>query len=127
MLERQVQHDMLCILGDARPEGRAAVTVRADCARLLPLHDSTLREGKRLLKEKSGAAAMVRFEKALMLSKANGDKLAQRRAYRGLAAAERLQGQSKAAIKHLLVVLKLSNGEPRRVTQRPLALRNTSR
>mmetsp|Transcript_23626 Transcript_23626/g.61377 ORF Transcript_23626/g.61377 Transcript_23626/m.61377 type:complete len:374 (-) Transcript_23626:339-1460(-) len=69
----------------------------------------TLREGKRLLKEKSGAAAMVRFEKALMLSKANGDKLAQRRAYRGLAAAERLQGQSKAAIKHLLVVLKLSN------------------
>lgn len=68
----------------------------------------TLKEGKRFLKEKNGPAAMVRFEKALMLSRASGQKLAQRRAYRGLAAAERLQGQSKAAIKHLLVVLELS-------------------
>jgi tetratricopeptide (TPR) repeat protein len=67
-----------------------------------------LKEGKRFLKEKNGPAAMVRFEKALMLSRASGQKLAQRRAYRGLAAAERLQGQSKAAIKHLLVVLELS-------------------
>lgn len=31
--------------------------------------------GKRLLKEKNGAAAMVRFEKALMLSKALADKV----------------------------------------------------
>lgn len=34
-----------------------------------------LRAGKRLLKEKNGSAAMVRFEKALMLSKALGDKV----------------------------------------------------
>jgi len=33
-----------------------------------------LRMGKRMLKESSGAAAMVRFEKALMLSKALHDK-----------------------------------------------------
>ena len=39
-----------------------------------PGRDS-LRAGKRLLKEKSGAAAMVRFEKALMLSKALEDKV----------------------------------------------------
>jgi hypothetical protein len=35
----------------------------------------SLRAGKRLLKEKNGAAAMVRFEKALMLSKALEDKV----------------------------------------------------
>jgi len=67
-----------------------------------------LKEGKRFLKEKSGAAAMVRFEKALMLSRATGDKIAQRRAFRGLAAAERLQGQYRAAIKHLFDVLAIS-------------------
>ena len=34
-----------------------------------------LKSGKRLLKEKNGAAAMVRFEKALMLCKQLGDKV----------------------------------------------------
>jgi hypothetical protein len=34
-----------------------------------------LRAGKRFLKEANGSAAMVRFEKALMLSKAIGDKV----------------------------------------------------
>ena len=34
-----------------------------------------LRAGKRLLKEKNGAASMVRFEKALMLSKALSDRV----------------------------------------------------
>ena len=52
---------------------------------------SALREGKRLLKEKHGASAMVRFEKALMLSKSLGEKIYERRATRGLAAAARLQ------------------------------------
>ncbi|KIZ06832.1 hypothetical protein MNEG_1119 [Monoraphidium neglectum] len=68
----------------------------------------SLRAGKRLLKEKNGAAAMVRFEKALMLSKALEDKVQERRAMRGLAASARLQGQYKAAIKHLERVLEIS-------------------
>jgi len=34
-----------------------------------------LRAGKRLLKEKNGPASMVRFEKAMMLSKALSDKV----------------------------------------------------
>ena len=38
----------------------------------------SLRAGKRLLKEMNGAAAMVRFEKALMLSKQLQDKVAAR-------------------------------------------------
>ena len=50
-----------------------------------------LREGKRLLKEQHGSSAMVRFEKALMLSKSLGEKIYERRATRGLAAASRLQ------------------------------------
>lgn len=50
-----------------------------------------LRDGKRLLKEKQGASAMVRFEKALMLAKSTGEKIYERRATRGLAAAARLQ------------------------------------
>lgn len=67
-----------------------------------------LRQGKRLLKEKNGAGAMVRFEKALMLSKALGDKVQERRAMRGLAASARLQGQYRSAIKHLERVLEIS-------------------
>lgn len=50
-----------------------------------------LREGKRLLKEKQGASAMVRFEKALMLAKSTGEMIYERRANRGLAAAAKLQ------------------------------------
>lgn len=50
-----------------------------------------LREGKRLLKQQHGASAMVRFEKALMLAKSLGEKIYERRATRGLAAAARLQ------------------------------------
>lgn len=69
---------------------------------------NALKSGKRLLKEQNGAAAMVRFEKALMLSKALGDKVQQRRAFRGLAAAARLQGQYRSAIKHLERVLEVS-------------------
>ncbi|GAX80830.1 hypothetical protein CEUSTIGMA_g8265.t1 [Chlamydomonas eustigma] len=67
-----------------------------------------LRAGKRLLKEKNGAASMVRFEKALMLSKALSDRVQERRANRGLAAAARLQGQNRTAIKHLERVLDIS-------------------
>ena len=45
----------------------------------------------RLLKERAGASALVRFERALMLAKFLGDKCQERRATRGLAAAARLQ------------------------------------
>ncbi|KAG2433317.1 hypothetical protein HXX76_008383 [Chlamydomonas incerta] len=67
-----------------------------------------LRAGKRLLKEKNGAAAMVRFEKALMLSKALADKVQERRAQRGLAASCRITHQYRQAIKHLERVLEIS-------------------
>ncbi|CAK0783819.1 hypothetical protein CVIRNUC_007019 [Coccomyxa viridis] len=67
-----------------------------------------LREGKRLLKERQGSSALVRFERALMLAKYQGDLGQERRATRGLAAAARLQGQHKAAIQHLLRVLEIS-------------------
>jgi len=67
-----------------------------------------LRQGKRLLKERNGAGALVRFEKSLMLSKALADRVMERRAMRGLAAAARLQGQFRSAIKHLERVLEIS-------------------
>lgn len=67
-----------------------------------------LKQGKRLLKEENGAAAMVRFEKALMLSIGMKDKIQQRRATRGLAAAARIQGQYRTAIRHLEEVLDIS-------------------
>lgn len=51
---------------------------------------------------------MVRFEKALMLAKALGDKVRERRAVRGLAATSRMQGQSRQAIKYLERVLEIS-------------------
>ena len=45
----------------------------------------------RLLKDKMGAPAMVRFEKGVMMAKFLGNKVQERRAVRGLAAAARLQ------------------------------------
>ena len=45
----------------------------------------------RLLKERQGSSALVRFERALMLAKYLGDLCQERRATRGLAAAARLQ------------------------------------
>jgi len=51
----------------------------------------------RLLKEKQGASALVRFERALMLAKFVGDQTQERRATRGLAAAARLQARPPPA------------------------------
>ena len=48
---------------------------------------------RRLLKDRHGAPAMVRFEKALMLAKFLGNKVQERRAVRGLAAAARIQAR----------------------------------
>eukprot|EP01023_Acetabularia_acetabulum_P024747 TRINITY_DN2380_c0_g2_i1.p1 TRINITY_DN2380_c0_g2~~TRINITY_DN2380_c0_g2_i1.p1 ORF type:complete len:346 (-),score=64.70 TRINITY_DN2380_c0_g2_i1:179-1159(-) len=67
-----------------------------------------LKEGKKLLKANQGPAAMVRFEKALMLSRGFDDKILERRAVRGLAAATKMQGQLRSALKHLERVLQLS-------------------
>lgn len=69
---------------------------------------AALKEGKRLLKDQQAGPSMVRFEKALMLAKAMSDKVRERRAVRGLAAASRLTGQGRAAIKHLERVLEIS-------------------
>lgn len=70
---------------------------------------SALKEGKRLLKDQNGGSAMVRFEKALMLAKSLGDRVRERRAVRGLAAASRLTGQPRQAIKYLERVLEISS------------------
>lgn len=70
---------------------------------------SALKEGKKMLKEQKAGPAMVRFEKALMLSKSLGDKVRERRAVRGLAASSRMQGQYTQAIKHLERVLEISS------------------
>lgn len=48
----------------------------------------------RLLKEGAGAKALVHFEKALMLAKFLGNRVQERRAVRGLAAASRIQVRS---------------------------------
>lgn len=94
---------------------------------LCVFYRDALRAGKRLLKEGNGSAAMVRFEKALMLSMALRQKVQERRATRGLAAAARLQGQYKTAIGHLERVLEISKqmqeftGETRQQGSRTVA------
>ena len=67
-----------------------------------------LRKGRRLLELKKGAAALVHFEKARLLSRSEGNKGRERRAERGLAAASRMQRQFKKAIGHLERVLEIS-------------------
>lgn len=50
----------------------------------------TMREGKRLLRSDQGAAALVRFEKASLMSRKVGDLMLERRALRGMAASSRM-------------------------------------
>ncbi len=70
---------------------------------------SPLSLGRSLLKENKGAAALVQFEKARMLSRSEGDKMRERRAERGLAAASRMQKQYRKALNHLERVLEISS------------------
>lgn len=70
---------------------------------------AALREGKRLLKDGNGPSALVRFEKAHLLSRANGNKVQERRALRGLAASHKIMGNYKKAITYLEKVLEVSN------------------
>ena len=67
-----------------------------------------LKSGRKLLEQKKGAAALVHFEKAKMLSRKKGSRLQERRAERGLAAASRLQQQYNKTIGHLMRVLEIS-------------------
>ncbi len=60
------------------------------------------------MREQEAGPAMVRFEKALMLARTLGDKVRERRAVRGLAAANRLLGRYEHAIDYLMEVLALS-------------------
>lgn len=69
---------------------------------------AALKEGRARLKENAGAAAMVPFKKALMLSRQSGDRQAERRAMRGLAVARRQQGDRPGAIQALQAVLEIS-------------------
>ena len=69
---------------------------------------AALREGRSKLKENNGAAAMVFFKKALMLTRQAGDMVLERRARRGLAVARRAQGDRTGAIADLLAVLEIS-------------------
>jgi tetratricopeptide (TPR) repeat protein len=57
----------------------------------------------------AGAAALVRFEKALLMSQKISNLVLQRRAMRGMAASSRMQGNNQSAIKHLKSVLALSD------------------
>lgn len=103
----------------AAPAAEAAAAAAVPAVGLVSIDDedlrpevkqcqAALREGKKLLKDSASGPAMVRFEKALMLAKSMGDRVRERRAVRGLAAASRLSGQSRAAIKYLERVLEIS-------------------
>lgn len=70
---------------------------------------TALKEGKQFLKDQNSGPAMVRFEKALMLARSLNDKVRERRAVRGLAAASRMSGQQRQAIKYLEKVLEISD------------------
>lgn len=70
---------------------------------------TALKEGKRFLKEKDAGPALVRFEKALMLARAMSDRVRERRAVRGLAAANRILGRYPQAIEYLQRVLEISD------------------
>lgn len=69
---------------------------------------AALRHGKRSLREGKGGEALAYFNKALMLTRQQGDKIQERRASRGVAAAKRLQGDLKGAISYHHRVLELS-------------------
>jgi hypothetical protein len=63
----------------------------------------------RLLKEGAGAKALVHFEKALMLAKFLGNRVQERRAVRGLAAASRIQVRHRCLLFHILRSTKVVN------------------
>jgi len=95
----------------ASPSTTAAETAGGDAAvEATDQVRSALKAGKRMLREEPArpAPAMVQFKKALMLTRASGDRVQERRAIRGLAAAKRLQGDVRGAIADFKEVLNVS-------------------
>ena len=90
------------------PGGSVSVPPEMELKEKAEKEPSPLSLGRSLLKENKGSAALVQFEKARMLSRADGDKTRERRAERGLAAASRMQKQYRKALNHLERVLEIS-------------------
>lgn len=67
-----------------------------------------LKKGRQLLREKSYREAISSFEKALALSRMNGDQIKMRRAVRGLGATKKAMGEFQEAIKYMEEVLDIS-------------------
>jgi len=67
-----------------------------------------LKKGRQLLREKSYREAISSFEKALALSRMNGDQIKMRRAIRGLGATKKAMGEFQEAIKYMEEVLDIS-------------------
>jgi len=67
-----------------------------------------LKKGRQLLREKSYREAISSFEKALALSRMNGDQIKMRRAVRGLGATKKAMGELSDAIKYMEEVLDIS-------------------
>lgn len=67
-----------------------------------------LKKGRQLLREKSYQEAISSFEKALALSRMNGDQIKMRRAFRGLGATKKAMGELSDAIKYMEEVLDIS-------------------
>ena len=67
-----------------------------------------LKKGRQLLREKSYQEAISSFEKALALSRMNGDQIKMRRAVRGLGATKKAMGELSDAIKYMEEVLDIS-------------------
>lgn len=67
-----------------------------------------LKKGRQFLREKSYREAISSFEKALALSRMNGDQIKMRRAVRGLGATKKAMGEFQEAIKYMEEVLDIS-------------------
>ena len=67
-----------------------------------------LKKGRKFLRAKSYQEAISSFEKALALSRMNGDRMKMRRAVRGLGATKKAMGDLSEAIKCMKEVLEIS-------------------
>ena len=103
----RIKPDFACILSFIRGTTCRHATPPRPCVFIVshPSVDSTSQSSK---PRRTGAAALVRFEKALLMSRNVSDLVLQRRAMRGMAASSRMQGNNQSAIKHLKGVLELS-------------------
>ncbi|GHP02695.1 hypothetical protein PPROV_000145000 [Pycnococcus provasolii] len=99
---------------DVQGEDTATPKTSADGSPLSDIEREVIYElklGKRLLSEDeqgSAGSAVVHFNKALLLSRKTADRIRERRAVRGIAAARRKTGDVKGAIAMLERVLEIS-------------------